>query len=161
LKLYHGSNEQIPYPDVSRGRSPLDFGRGFYVTSSFEQAKNWAKRKTARTAKGIPVVSVYEFSDDILGSEQFSIKTFQKADEEWLDFVVANRNEEYCGLQYDIVIGPVADDRVIRVIRMYMNGTYDKEEAIKRFKSESLDNQIIFATEQALQLLSFKGAEII
>ena len=161
MKLYHGSNEQILNPHISCGRGQLDFGKGFYATSSFEQAVNWAKRKTARAAKGIPIVSIYEFSDSILTNGNLAIKLFSKADVEWLDFVVANRNEEYQGKQYDIIVGPVADDGVLRVIRMYMNGTYDKEEAIKRFKSEVLENQFLFATENSLRFLTFKGAKIV
>jgi hypothetical protein len=92
------------------------------VTSSFEQAANWAKRRTARTARGIPIVNVYSCPDDILENADLAIKVFTTADSEWLVFVVANRNEEYRGRMYDIVVGPVADDSVIRVIRMYMNG---------------------------------------
>ncbi|HBT96447.1 MAG TPA: hypothetical protein DEB25_01755 [Desulfobulbaceae bacterium] len=56
MQLYHGSNEQVLKPSILCGRSQLDFGQGFYAASNFEQAVNWAKRKTARVAKGIPVV---------------------------------------------------------------------------------------------------------
>jgi hypothetical protein len=40
-------------------------------------------------------------------------------------------------------------------------GTYDKEEAIKRFKSEALENQFLIASERALRLFTFKEAKII
>lgn len=161
MELYHGSNEKVLTPNIRAGRIALDFGRGFYVTTSFNQAANWARRKTALTAQGIPIVNIYEYPDNFHSFEHLSVKYFFEADADWLNFAVANRNEEYNGKQYDIVIGPVADDNVIRVIRMYMNGTYEKDEAIKRFKTKVLDNQILFASDKALEFLVFKEARTI
>ncbi len=161
MELFHGSNREVRIPKIYIGRSPLDFGKGFYVTTSFTQAENWARRKTFRMAAGSPIVNVYDFPDNIVEQEHISVKQFLKADEEWLDFVVANRNEEYYNEKYDVVIGPVADDSVIRLIRMYMNGIYDKEEVIKRFKTEILDNQILIASEKASKFLVFKEARVV
>lgn len=161
MELYHGSNEKVLTPNIRAGRIVLDFGRGFYVTTSFNQAANWARRKTALTAQGIPIVDIYEYPDNFHSFEHLSVKYFFEADADWLNFAVANRNEEYNGKQYDIVIGPVADDNVIRVIRMYMNETYEKDEAIKRFKTKVLDNQILFASDKALEFLVFKEARTI
>jgi hypothetical protein len=161
LKLFHGSNEKVISPNIYTGRNPLDFGRGFYATTSVVQAENWARRKTVFTARGIPIVNVYDCPDNFLESAQLSVKQFTKADSEWFDFVIANRNEEYRGEQYDIVIGPVADDSVLRVIRMYMNNIYEKDEALQRLKSEILDNQFLFASEKAIKCLIFMEARTI
>jgi hypothetical protein len=149
---------EVREPNIYTGRNPLDFGRGFYLTTSFTQAENWARRKTVRIDKGHPTVSVYDFPDTITEQENLTVKQFFKADAEWLNFVVANRNEENMHEKYDIVIGPVADDSVIRLIRMYINGMYDEKEVLKRFKTEILDNQILIASERALRLLVFKEA---
>jgi hypothetical protein len=89
-----------------------------------------------------------------------SVKIFEGPNEEWLDFVVANRNETYRGRRFDIIIGPVADDSVIRIIRFYMQGIYDKQEALKRFKADALDNQYLFATPRSLELLQFEKTEM-
>ena len=40
MLLYHGSYVSIPDIDLSRCMGGLDFGRGFYLTSSYEQAYN-------------------------------------------------------------------------------------------------------------------------
>ncbi|WP_165006518.1 DUF3990 domain-containing protein [Neisseria yangbaofengii] len=157
--LYHGSNVQIVVPDLSKGRNPLDFGRGFYLTSSQEQATNWAKRKTERLQEGIACLNIYEFNQALIGD--LSVKIFEQADESWLDFIVQNRNETYLGESYDIVIGPVADDGVLRLIRLYMEEFYDKDETIRRFKTERLDDQYVFCTQKALNCLTFKGAIIL
>jgi hypothetical protein len=58
-------------------------------------------------------------------------------------------------MAYDIVIGPVANDKVYSVIQFYENGVYDKEEAIKRLKVEALFDQILFHTEKALNHCRF------
>jgi hypothetical protein len=146
LELYHGSNENVITPNINAGRNPLDFGKGFYLTSSLAQAESWARRKTALTALGIPIVNIYEYPDNY---QDLSVKQFAKAD------------EEYCGEKYDIVIGSVADDGVYRIIRLYMNGIYDREETIKRLKTETLDNQFVITSDRAAKLLIFKEAKAI
>ena len=75
--------------------------------------------------------------------KNLNVIIFYKADEKWLDFICANRNRKYTG-DYDIVIGPVADDNVYRVVVEYENGDVDKELALKRLKTETLCDQILF-----------------
>lgn len=41
--LYHGSNLEIKSPQLLKIQRTLDFGKGFYTTSDFEQAKKWAE----------------------------------------------------------------------------------------------------------------------
>ena len=43
MKLYHGSNQVIKTPDLSKGRKFLDFGNGFYLSASHKQAENRAR----------------------------------------------------------------------------------------------------------------------
>ena len=38
MKVYHGSIEVVKSPDVLHSYRPLDFGKGFYVTTVKEQA---------------------------------------------------------------------------------------------------------------------------
>ena len=42
MKLYHGSNVEVKNPQVFESDRKLDFGTGFYVTTSCEQAEKWA-----------------------------------------------------------------------------------------------------------------------
>ena len=46
---------------------------------------------------------------------------------------------------------PVIDD--------YMDGKYDKEEAVKRLLPQKLTDQYAFLTEKAIRLLTFEGSE--
>ena len=43
MKLYHGSNIKIQTIDLERGRLGKDFGKGFYLSSEYEQAERMAQ----------------------------------------------------------------------------------------------------------------------
>ena len=51
--LYHGSNIAVTEPQIIVSNRALDFGAGFYTTSSEEQAIRWAKLQALRRGKGI------------------------------------------------------------------------------------------------------------
>ena len=156
---YHGSDTVVDAPKILEAKRPLDFGGGFYVTSNKEQAAAWAKRVAYRNNSKKHYVNVYEF--DIEKAEQeVTVIKFEKADENWLDFICANRSGRSLN-SYDIVIGPVADDRVYRVVILFENGDIDKESALRRLKTEVLSDQILFHTEKALSFLEFVKAEVI
>ena len=53
------------------------------------------------------------------------ILEFSNADKDWLQFVVRNRREKELSPDYDLVIGPVANDTTLPVIDDYMDGKYD------------------------------------
>lgn len=68
------------------------------------------------------------------------------------------RNGKYRD-DYDIVIGPVADDKVYRVVVEYENGDIDKQTALKSLKTEQLCDQILFHTEASLKYLTYLDTE--
>ncbi|MBQ8418352.1 MAG: DUF3990 domain-containing protein [Phascolarctobacterium sp.] len=156
---YHGSDTVVDAPKILEANRPLDFGGGFYVTSNKEQALAWAKRVAYRNNSKKHYVNVYEFDLEKAEREVTVIK-FEKADKNWLDFICANRSGRSLN-NYDIVIGPVADDRVYRVVILFENGDIDKESALRRLKTEVLSDQILFHTEKALSFLEFVKAEVI
>ena len=156
---YHGSDTVVDAPKILEANRPLDFGGGFYVTSNKEQALAWAKRVAYRNNSKKHYVNVYEFDLEKAEREVTVIK-FEKADKNWLDFICANRSGRSLN-NYDIVIGPVADDRVYRVVILFENGDIDKESALRRLKTEVLSDQILFHTEKALGFLEFVKAEVI
>ena len=63
-------------------------------------------------------------------------------------------------MDWDIVSGPVADDRTASVIDLYLDGMYDEEETIKRLLPQKLKDQYTFKTEEALVLLNFRGVNL-
>lgn len=151
--LYHGSNVKVDNPKIINSFRRLDFGIGFYLTSDYEQAKRWAEITTERKGYGKPIVSVFEYND----SYNLNIKKFNEPTAEWLKFVSKNRNFENVDDNYDIIIGPVADDNTMPVITRYLTGIYDEEETLKRLLPQKLKNQYVFKNELALQSLKFEG----
>lgn len=154
MKLYHGSTVSVKNPSLRQGRPNTDYGKGFYTTVDFDQAARWARIRRDRAGGGNAVVSVYEVDDMLLQKEDFRIMEYNGATKEWLDFVVANRR--YAPLHdYDIVLGPVANDNLYATISLYENGELSAEAAVVQLKTHVLFNQVSFHTEKVLAQLRF------
>lgn len=158
MKLFHGSNIKVDNPKLMPNLRTLDFGPGFYLTSSKSQAIKWAKSVTKRRNKGQATVNEYEFDEILL--KNLKVLKFSSANSQWLDFVVANRRASLVINDYDLVIGPVANDSTLPVIDDYMANRYSKEEAVKRLLPQNLTDQYAFLTERAINLLKFNREEI-
>lgn len=149
MKVYHGTTLILEHPLVSAGRPHLDFGQGFYVTDIQQQAESWANRiRRIRLTSG--VVNVYEFDLDKAKS-LFSYYKFEKYDNEWLQFIVANRMGRDDIPHYDIIEGGVANDRVIDTVEGYMSNLMSLENALKELSKHSPNNQICISTQQVIE----------
>lgn len=123
----------------------LIFGKGFYTTIDYEQAARWAQIRRERAGGGNAIVSVYSIEDDILKRNDLNIMQYSGATIGLLDFVVANRR--FAPIHnYDIVLGPVANDNLYATIGMYENGELSAEAAIVQLKTHVLFNQVSFHT---------------
>lgn len=151
--LYHGSNIEVSEPQIIVSNRALDFGAGFYTTSSEDQAIRWARLQALRRGKGTPVVSAYEF--DEAQARTLRILRFSAANGDWLRYVTDNRKSAYCGEKYDVVIGPVANDNTMPVISDYMAGTINEETALILLKPQKLADQYAFLTWKGLSMLRF------
>src|SRR5215510_13882217 len=89
--LYHGSTVGVEKPDLLKCRRATDLGQGFYTTTSYEQAENWAKIKQKRSKTETSAVSEFVFDENVLYSSDYKVRYFEKATEEWLKFVINNR----------------------------------------------------------------------
>ena len=160
MKLYHGSNQVVEKPQIIAAVRGLDFGRGFYTTSNYEQAVRFTKNVVKRKKEGRCTVSAYNIDEEDL-FKNCSIMKFEKPSEEWLNFVAQNRTGAYNGKIYDVVIGPVANDTVYNVIDLYIDGVFSKDEAIKRLKVRDLYDQWTFCSEKSIDFLKFCNSEFI
>jgi hypothetical protein len=162
MLLYHGSNQEVAVPDLSKSRKTLDFGIGFYLTSNEEQAVQFAEKVVLRAKKrrefpGAAIVSTYEF--DVENAKRLlRYRIFEKPDEEWLDYVVANRDDMGTAGDYDVVIGPMANDDVYQVVEYYQDGGITKQIALRRLKVKKLFNQFVLKTEASFAELRFKNS---
>lgn len=154
--LYHGSNVQIEKIDLSRCKKGKDFGQGFYLNADYSQALSMAERTVKLTGKGSAIVTSFEFDTEADIYKSLNVKVFDDYTEEWADFVVANRKNttDIPIHDYDIVIGPIADDTVGVQIRRYVMGYMSVSALVKELKFRG-DNaiQYFFANERALATL--------
>lgn len=150
--IYHGSNVEVAEPKLIPQNRFLDFGFGFYTTTNKTQAVAFAQKVFKRKKTG---VSVYELDETAF--EACSVLRFEEANEAWLDFVSENRAGIYNGDKYDMIYGPVADDDVYTTFALYSAGVITKEQTLEALKIKKLYNQLVFASEKALDYLAFKG----
>lgn len=143
--LYHTSNTIITQPDTLHSREHLDFGRGFYLTSLYEQANKYAERFLRRGE--CAYINVYEIDDELT---PFSQKVFDAYNNEWLDFVTACRK----GLPhaaYDIIEGGIADDQVFNTIDLYFAGIYTYEQALDQLRFKRPNHQVCITNQKILE----------
>lgn len=153
MKLYHGSNILIDKIDLSKSKPNKDFGRGFYLSDNEEQALEMAKFKTL-TLGGEPLISIFEFDENIITNNTLKVKVFQDYSEDWADFVFANREGLDNVEEYDIVYGLIANDTVGLQIRKLKSGNIDKVEFLNRLKyMKGITFQYYFGTENAIKTL--------
>lgn len=153
MKVYHGSTEIVKKPEIRESNRPLDYGCGFYTTTSFEQAESWVRRRMKDKGATVGYINTYEFDDE--SSKALRRLDFDSPTDEWIDFVMANRMQRGYTHDYDIVFGPVANDRVYTSFALYEGNIIGKDELKSRLKTYKLVNQFLFHTEAALQFLKY------
>lgn len=158
MLIYHGSTMPVEKPQILKSERMLDFGEGFYTTCNREQAITWSKAVAARRETTDKFLSIYDFDFENAQNE-LAVIIFDEPNEAWLDFICANRSGRNISGVYDIVLGPVANDKVYNVVQFYENNVYDKSEAIRRLKVDALYSQILFHTQKALSYCRFVGYE--
>lgn len=74
--------------------------------------------------------------------------------EEWLDFIIANRDGKEVE-KYDFIYGPIADDKVGFQLRRYKDELIDKNELLDRLKyMKGITFQYFFGSEEAIKYLT-------
>ncbi len=153
IRLYHGSTVAVRKPSLRPGRPNADFGKGFYTTSNLEQAVRWAHIKQDREESERAVVSIYEFDESLLDSQDLDIRRFTGADEAWLYFVTDCRKSR--PHEYDLVQGPVANDKVFTTVNLFESGVLSAEAAILQLKAYKTYDQLSFHTNRVIKNLKF------
>ena len=167
LIVYHGTTHLIDSIDVEKWKPYKDFGRGFYVTQDFNHARNIAVRnkQLEKVQYGNDAASfVYSYDMDMKRAQSFSIKEFTEADLDWMRFVLNNRRISGKSHNYDIIIGPTANDDTSLVLKSYFSGLYGDIEsdralaiALEMIEAENLPYQIYFGTNIAIDCLAQRG----
>lgn len=157
MKVYHGSTQIVKYPLAGVGRENLDFGKGFYVTDLYAQAERWGSVMALRHPGSVPIVSIYELDVEKISSSGYKWLRFDGYNNDWLDFIVSSRLGQQSWLEYDIVEGGIANDRVFDTIENFMENQITKEVALGRLRYEQPNNQLCLLSQHLIdECLSFK-----
>ncbi len=150
--LYHIGLDKITDPDLKRGRKNADFAQGFYLSDNKEFSLKWSKFLKDSTT----YLNKYE-----LELTDLKVKQFAK-DSEWYDYIYNNRNmhEDYLN-EYDVIIGPIANDTLYDTLGLSTSGMLDKSKAYKLLMIGNTYTQIVIKTEIAKSHLKFINSEII
>lgn len=178
--LFHGTTYDISEIDLTQGKGYKDFGIGFYATAIKSHAENIARRNKRileiREAKirqrnpgyRVKAYKAYrynlEFDDSCINNpEELKIKIFYEADREWVRFVLKNRDSDISMHDFDIVIGPTADENTVTIINAYKEEILKTDYAetvldalISELEPENLPKQYFFGTSTAIKKLRFK-----
>lgn len=155
IYLYHGSNISIDEIDLLKSRPNKDFGQGFYLSEDRNQAWRMGEFK-ALTEGGEPVLNTFLFDDQALTSGELRVLTFEGYTREWAEFIFMNRNNPTSvpAYDYDIVYGPIANDRVGVQIGKYEAGDITLDQFLENLKYlKGITFQYYFGTEHAIAKL--------
>ena len=165
--LFHGTLAHIDKIDVTQGKPRKDFGRGFYLALSAEQAigmmhkklREATRRSRNKSSEGF-VERLYKVQLKPSAEAVLKIRTFDAVDMEWLDFVLLNRETSDGNTHdFDMVVGPTADDDTMVALRNYWRGLFGpvgslkaKQMLLEVLEPENLGVQCCLCTPKAVEL---------
>lgn len=127
----------------------LDFGHGFYLTSSLEEATKFIMQLKKETEKMeledipskeyTPIVIEFELPVNLsqVWNEEYQLKVFSEEDPEFYDFVFYNRLYNKYGEnhhKFDMVYGDMANSNPLKLMIAYRVGDLTEEEVKLQFR---------------------------
>lgn len=152
--LYHGTNVAFDTIDLLKSKPNKDFGKGFYLSADYDQAMAMANVKVEQLEYGSPIVLTFEVDELLL--EELNVRRFDSYSEEWAEFILHNRRNasDYPVHDYDVVYGPIANDRVGVQLWRYETQSIDLQTLVRNLQHmKGVTFQYFFGTEAAIKLL--------
>ena len=152
ITLFHAGYEVIKEPDVHHGRKNADFGQGFYTTDDISFARRWGREKPGTEV----IINKYELDESSL-----KIKRFER-DQSWFEYIFSNRRvKPDIYAEYDVIIGPIANDTIYETFGIVTSGFLSDEEAMKLLLVGPCSLQIVLKSEKAAENLKFITSEVL
>ncbi len=152
--LFHGSKYGLSEVTISGSRDSCDFGKGFYLGETYNQALSFVCEKE----KSCVYAFRYSLTD-------LKIKRFE-CNLEWMLAICYYRGTigEFCSNSMvnqivadieaaDVVVAPIADNKMFYVMAQFTEGEINADVALHSLSASKLGLQFIFKTEKALQNL--------
>ena len=154
MKVYHGTNVRFEWIDLSKSNPNNDFGQGFYVTAIKQHAEQRAQDIADRFG-GEPVIMEFEFDEKYLTDSNFRTLVFESPSREWVEFVMKNRDRTMAKPihHFDIVAGPIADDKMRRQFDRYEMKEITMEQLIRKITYREPTHQIMLGTQAAVAII--------
>ena len=153
--LYHGSNVNIERIDLKKSHPNKDFGQGFYLSADYQQAWRMGEFR-ALIEGGEPIMNTYEFDESVMTSKELKVLTFSDYSQDWADFIFfffLNKTTQPAH-NFDIVYGPIANDRVGLQMSKYEAGDISLSQLLENIKyMKGITFQYFFGTELAIEKL--------
>ena len=153
MKMYHGTNVDFDTINLEKSNKYKDFGQGFYLTDIRSQAEQQMAKKS-KLFGGYPIIQEYEFNEELLDNGELNVLKFENPCKEWAEFIFKNRNRDLNFTHdYDVVIGPIANDGVAYLLGRYEEGTLTIDDLSRELTYKELNSQFFFGTSKSLQYL--------
>ncbi|MBE5845864.1 MAG: DUF3990 domain-containing protein [Butyrivibrio sp.] len=150
IRVFHAGYDEIKSPDIHRGRVNADFGQGFYLSDNYDFASRWVREKSSFDI----IINSYELDESTL-----NIKYFER-DSDWFKYIFSNRRSMQDELlEYDVIIGPIANDTIFNTLGIMTSGFLSDDEAVKLLCVGPVYKQIVLKTQKAADNLKFIGSE--
>lgn len=94
-----------------------------------------------------------QFDESVMELSEVNVRRFYGADESWLYFVADCRKSRKH--TFDIVQGPVANDKVFTTVNLFESGVLDAQAAILQLRAYKTYDQLSFHTQKVIDTLSF------
>lgn len=99
-------------------------------------------------------MQTYEIDDEVW--DKLNVLRFSEYSEDWAKFILLNRNNpgDSPAHDYDVVIGPIANDRVGLQLWRYESQVIDLPTLVRKLRyMKGITMQYFFGTERAIQYL--------
>ncbi|MCL2484762.1 MAG: DUF3990 domain-containing protein [Endomicrobia bacterium] len=156
MMVYHGTNKSFRTPKLANAKSFRDFGPGYYTVVEKELARHWAEAMVARY--GGEEIFIYEYYADVY-EPGLKIKRFDFVTDEYLKLLKKGRTKENLSHEYDIVIAPVCDDNIMKIISAYVSGIEKSAATLEKLKNITTTLQVSLHTPKALKRLTARRRE--
>lgn len=168
IELYHGTADFFDEIGLEKAGSNSDFGKGFYLTTNYEQAKKWALLKTNN---GTAYVMKFLFDETNL-----TIKKYDTIDINWVMDIYSAKTKHQPIKGIDFIVSPLAMDGMLTPLkRMYKYELENDTEKYNLYKNKIISRldkvidanlkingqQYVLLTVNAIQHLHFVKREVI
>ena len=154
MKVYHGTNVKFDRIDLSKCNPNNDFGCGFYVTAIKQHAEQRAQDLTERFG-GESTIMEYDFDEKYLTDSNFRTLVFESLSREWVEFIMKNRDRTITKPihNFDIVVGPIADDKMRKQFDRYEMLEITIEQLLQKITYREPNHQIMLATQASIAII--------